>query len=421
MASRKREIAVIAFMVGQNREHCDRRARLGSLMLLLWLVLGPWGMKDVASQTPQAGFEVSVDDQSWTIDLPGYEVGLDQTVFSTGFSYNPERWKNLSLRGYLPVAYSSLGRPEGDSEVRGVGDVQLRLLYRSTDRRWLLMGGFGLPTGHTALTVDEYRVASRVLPSRVLDFHLKRPGEGFDVSLTAGRSFPLGYSTALGVAVSGQIKGSYDVLEAGDGSLLRASPGEQLNLSAYLNVREHEEDPDWKLAASVGLQIASESELRQQDLVYKVDEGEQLILRSSYARRLGENKWLDLSLFHLQRGRNEPDLTLIPTFEILGIATRWMSGAEIGYRTAIAGLADVGFGVRHTLYRIDPASDNNSRVTSLDLDADRDLGEWTSLQLGFSYGFGYTRWYAEETGTLWQERDLSGLGIRLGLSVGTQR
>ncbi|MCK4414897.1 MAG: hypothetical protein KAY32_15290 [Candidatus Eisenbacteria sp.] len=362
---------------------------------------------------PTATAHVQV--QNWTVELPGGEAAFRQTLVATSFTL-PALHPTLSLRGYVPVAWST--DEEADADLSGLGDARLRLTYRRPAASWSLTGGIDLPTGKTSLTTNEYQVAARMLASRVLDFGFKRPGEGFDIMLGAAAARPVGRNTVLGLAAAGYLKGAYTVHEPEGGERLRAEPGDRLHLSLSLLVREHDQNPDWDLRTALGLQIAQASWLDQGATREQVREGVAGTLEAVYGRRLGIEDRLTLSLFLLARDRYRLEEGAYPVADILGISTRWVGEVGASYRHPVHGLADLCVRVVHAGFRVDPGAGVNSRVTSLALSAERLIGGKTTLGLRATYGFGRTPWTSAEDPARWVKRNLAGTTLGITLTRG---
>ena len=356
---------------------------------------------------------VGVEQRAWTVDLPGTDATFEQTLVFTRIDL-PNLWGPLALRGYLPVATSR--DDDLDAEISGVGDAQLRLIWPALDTAWTLSFGADIPTGRTGLTTTEAHVAARMLGSRVLDFGLKRPGEGLDLMLGASRAIRAGRTTVAGVALAGHFKGEYALYEE-NGVERTASPGNRFHAALSLLAREHPDDPDWDLDLTLGGQWAGDYGLEAQNSEITVAEGAQVTLDAGYRHRAGDDAHLSLTAHLLARGRNEVTGGSAIETEMLGLSTRWVTGLGLGYARALPPLGDLSAGVSHALYRNDATSDVNSRVTALDLALRRALGERLWVSASGEYAFGRTPWSALDGSDAVDSRPLAGTTLGIGVEL----
>lgn len=387
--------------------------RSGPLMLILALA----GLFTVPHGAAAADVSVTTTllTQDWTIDLEEGDEGFHQSLCAVSFAIH-RLTGPFCLYGYLPFATTK--DDEADAKLSGMGDAQLRLSWRPRKSRWSATLGCDLPTGKTALSENEYRVASLILPSRVLDFWLKRPGEGLDLFGSVANARSIGRNTVMGFALAGYIKQEYTMRKAHDGSELITSPGNRLHGSLSLLAREHEEDPDWDLRLALTAQLAGNSELKQEGQQVTVDEGVGVTLDAAYGRRVRSEDRLALSAFLLARDRNRSGDGNLQAEQILGISTRWMTEFEAAYSRPIHGIASFALSIRQLVCRMDPSQGVNSRMTSLGLDAERSIGVHVTLHALLHVGFGRTPWSSTGDLDIWEKRNLSGtnLGIDLRLA-----
>ncbi len=376
---------------------------------LIGTVVGSAGTAAAAEGTAGAGVEL----RSWTVDLPGADATFEQTLVSTRIEV-PHLWGPLALRGYLPLATSR--DDELDTEISGAGDAQVRLMWPASGTAWTLSLGADFPTGRTGLTTTEALVATRMLGSRVLDFGLKRPGEGFDLMLGASRAIRAGRTTVAGVALAGHLKGDYALYEE-DGVEHTASPGNRIHVALSLLAREHPEDPDWDLDLTLGGQWAGDYTLEERGGEITVAEGALGTLDASYRHRVGEEGRLSLSAHLLARDHDELTGGRAIETELLGLSTRWVTALGLGYGRPLGTWADISAGVSYALYCNDPAGDLNSDVTALDLGLHRALGENLQLNASAEYAFGNTMWSELGGDGAADRRPLTGTTLGIGLEL----
>lgn len=380
--------------------------RLVSFLVVVISLL-TWGGTPVVAAT---SLKTSVIGQQWSLGLT--DGGDFQQAFVAA-QLDMSRINNspFSLSAYVPYAWTSDN--EADATLTGVGDALLRGSWKSRSSRWALTAGVDVPTGKTPLSASEYIVATRILASRVLDFNLKRPGEGLDLMASVAHSIPIGRTTVLGFAVAGFMKGEYDVASDTEGSLIRTAPGDRVHVSVSLIAREHDRNPDWDWRTNLVFQIAGDAHLTQGTEQFDLQEGMQGSVDIMYGRRLGRSSRLQLSLFLLGRDVNQVDGRDLLAVEILGIGTRWAADLGAIYTWPVAETTDLSFGVAHTMYQIEPAEDINSQVTSFQLQASRRFVPRTVLAVDLRYGLGSTPWtLADQPGT-WERRDLRGWSVGL--------
>jgi hypothetical protein len=360
---------------------------------------------------------VGLQSRGWTVDAPELNAEFTQTLLATHIDA-PRLVGPLNVRAYLPVAWSR--DDELDTEITGPGDAQIRLTWPMLASGWSLNFGCDLPTGQTGLTVDEARLVGRMLASRVLDFGLKRPGEGLDLMLGASKALPVGRNTVAGLAFAGYLKGDYALYEQSS-TEYRAFPGNRAHVGLSLLAREHPEDPNWDLDATLGLEVAGQYELEAAGATARttIDEGAQGTLDARYRRRAGDDAHLYASFFLLAHDLNHITGAPAPDVEMLGLSTRSVTEFGLGYERRLLPLGDVSLNAGHSIFRIDPAGSINSYVTALNLALRHDLGERVQVSGSVGYGFGKTPWTdATALGTS-EKCDLSGMaaGAAIGIAL----
>lgn len=126
-------------------------------------------------------------------------------------------------------AFSTLA-DEAENSLNGLGNTRVKVLYMTADRRLLLTGGVGFPTGNP-ISTDEEREVSRALFSDLLDFSVRRYGEGFNMEAGAAWAQKVG-SFALSTGVSYLYRGSYDTWVNEDTTW---NPEDEIRLTGRIN------------------------------------------------------------------------------------------------------------------------------------------------------------------------------------------
>jgi hypothetical protein len=380
----------------------------GSLSVLVaaigMLIVGP------VQQASATTLKTSVMGQQWSLGLTGGS-DFQQALVAAQLHVPNINDGPLSVSAFMPFAWTS--DDDANADLTGVGDAQLRGIWKSESSRWAFTAGVDLPTGKTPLSASEYIVATRIMASRVLDFYFKRPGEGLDFMVSAAHSIPIGRTTVLGFAAAGFLKGDYDVATNEEGVLIRTSPGNRIHLSASLLAREHNRNPDWDFRSSIALQIAGNATLSQGAESFDVEEGLQGSLDVAYGRRLGRSGRLGLFLYLLGREQMQVDGRDLLAVEILGIGTRWVVDVGTIYTWGISEVTDLSFGAAYTTYQLELADDVNSRVASFQVRATRTFLPRTVLSADLSFGFGSTPWSVADAVGTWERRDLRGWSFGL--------
>ncbi len=393
----------------------DKRGSQADRRRRLWLV--PLAIA-AAANAHAAGAADShasalVVNRAWSIDLPEESARLRQTLVGASVSIE-DLHPQLRLRAYVPVAWSRDGS-EG-TEINGLGDAQIRASWQGRGRPWSLQAGLDLPSGKTALTLTEARVASRMLASRVLDFNLKRPGEGLDFMLGASTARPIGRNTVAGLAVAGHVKGAYTLYED-DGGEQKAEPGHRLHVALSLLAREHPDDPNWTLDMTLAAQAAGEYVLRSDGDRGEVtiDEGLQVTLDGRYRRRVSDVTHVGLFAYLMGRDRNRAEGATVAEIEALGVATRWLAEVGASYERSLEGIADLGLRFSHGLYTLDPEDELNSRTSTVEVNAQRALGEAWQLRAFVGLSFGRTSWSDDDAVDAVSKHSIT--GTHLGLTA----
>ncbi len=360
------------------------------------------------------GISTSFLTQAWTVDAADGKPRFQQDLWAIQVS-SLRLAGPLTLQGYLPIATTT----DDQSGVRlsGAADAQVRACWHRPVSRWRATLGIDLPTGQTALSVEEYRIAASILASRVLDLQLKRPGEGQDLFASIAYGLPLGRNTTTGLAVGGCFNSEYTLYKTADGLEQRLLPGNRLHISASLLAREHDLDPDWDLGLVLGCELAGGMELRCADQVTRVTEGIQGRVEATYAHRIGQDDRIGLSALLWARDRNSSPDAELPVIDYLGISTRFVAREEAAYTVIHRSLPRITVSIAHSAFRIDPWEAVNSYLGLAAVEVEQPAGRSAALYARAGVGFGQTVWMA--TGTDGQERrdDCRLNGTRLGVGV----
>lgn len=207
--------------------------------------------------------------RTWTIEVDSVEATVSQfhlpVVGSLALS------ENLDL--VISTAYASSDlEPEGGSSLSlaSASGVKGQLFVRLLGNRLLLQGGVNVPTGGTALDLDELTVV-QALSSPLLGFRLKHYGEGFNVGGGAAIALPLGESATLGLGGGFVQRGAYEFVE-GDEDY---QPGTEISGSTGLDFNR-EGVPVLRLDATY--RMFGEDELGEEAIF---EEGDQIELQAS--------------------------------------------------------------------------------------------------------------------------------------------
>lgn len=167
--------------------------------------------------------------RSWTIESDSAEVTISQFHLPAVGSFR--LGENVDF--VLSTAYASSSlEPEGESSLSlaSAAGVKAQLFVRLLRNRLMLQGGANLPTGGTALDLDELTVV-QALSSPLLGFRLKHYGEGFNVGGGAALALPVGGSATFGLGGGFVRRGSYEFLDGDDDY----QPGAEVSGSAGLD------------------------------------------------------------------------------------------------------------------------------------------------------------------------------------------
>jgi len=385
------------------------RRTLLSVALALPSVLG-------ASSASDAVISMSLLTQAWTIRAAADEPRFQQDVYA--ISVHSLRLRGpLTLQGYLPVATTT--DDQSGVSVSGAGDAQVRLSWHRPATRWRATLGIDLPTGQSALPEDEYRVAARMLASQVLDFQLKRLGEGPDLFGSISYGLPLGRNTMAGLALSGGLNSEYTLYRTVEGLEQRMHPGNRLRASASLLAQEHDQDPDWDLCVVLGGEVADQTELRFADRTSVVTEGIQGRLEATYAHRVGQDDRVSISALLSARDRNRSRDVELPVVEYLGIAVRSAARGEVSYTMVRQHWPRIALSVATAMFKIDPWEAIDSYVTLTGLEIEQPLRPWAALYAAARIGFGRTPWVASAADGQAEPDDcrLDGTSLGVGLRL----
>lgn len=116
-------------------------------------------------------------------------------------------------------------------DLSGLADLKLKGYVHAWQRRLVFGLGVNLPTGQTALSEEEVRVATLLAP-HVLGFRLRNYGSGFDVDLGVAAGGSLGPSITVGGGVNALLRGAYDLDESTE-----YGPGNEFALTLGIDAR----------------------------------------------------------------------------------------------------------------------------------------------------------------------------------------
>lgn len=226
----------------------------------------------------------------WTIE--DNETGETRTVrqAASRLSSTFEIQEDLDL-----VLYTSGGasqdRAADTAQLGGLADVKLKGFLHAWRRQLLLSVGVNLPTGRTALSEEEIRVAQAISPT-VLGFRMREYGRGLDADFGAALGRSLTPTATVGVGANVLVRGKYDLDE-----VTEYAPGSEVAVTAGI---------DWRSPRSV----------LTFDLVYRAfgtdqqngqdsyDDGNQLELTGVYLLR--RPRWgLDLAVKNIVKAESE--------------------------------------------------------------------------------------------------------------------
>lgn len=137
--------------------------------------------------------------------------------------------EKLNLYAMTAPAFSSL-KTGVDYSLGGLSDLKWGGHYLFGDDRYLLTFGVNLPTGKSALSVDEYAVAS-ALTIPAFDFRVPSLGQGLDLQVGISTAREMG-DFIVGGSVGYLMKGGFKPFDGFDESY---NPGDEITLTAGVN------------------------------------------------------------------------------------------------------------------------------------------------------------------------------------------
>ncbi len=351
----------------------------------------------------------AVDIQTWGIHQPGGDIPVKQVYAGVSFERDLSARPCVRVKAYLPLAWSKYQ----DATITGPGDTGVRAVWRARSRRFSAVVGFDLPTGRTHLSLEQYKVATRALPSRLLDLELKRVGEGFDIVVGGSAARTVARNTVVGAALMLRSKGSYVAYEAEDEGSVRISPSEEVLLGLTLVSREHQEDPLWRFRAGIGFLYTGRVSIEPDEVPsFEIDPGPEVSLHASYYRWLKEGRWLDFWIRGLLRDESSvhgrPGLA--PT-EILGISVK--RGVGIGFAYTRPFYGDFKMGLEEMIFNGAKESGSGNSITWILIGWSREIDRYTSVEAGLRFGFGSTAWGDPFDTSTWHSVRISGSCIRV--------
>lgn len=188
----------------------NKRFTFSVCFLLLVQVNGLWAQTPIDTRVQQGRFSPQFIFQSWkrssNESLPtNVKPEVRQIAIPLFISYPISRELRLSLT--QTGAFSEIGSKE-NQRLKGWDDTHIQVSYLTANRRLLLIGGLGLPTGDALSTAQAHEIAN-ALYSDLLPFKVSRYGEGFNVggdAMWAQHVGPFGLAIGAGYLY----RGSYE-------------------------------------------------------------------------------------------------------------------------------------------------------------------------------------------------------------------
>lgn len=176
------------------------------------------------------------------ISLPAYGQVRLQSDPQAGAGLSIEYWKaedDNIIQIALPVTYILPYSPQmrlyaitspafsnWNESLTGLSDIKLGGHYLLPNKQWLLTFGLNLPTGKSALTFEEYQVAS-VLSLPALNFRVPIYGQGLDLQVGMNTARQMG-DFIVGAGITYLMKGNYEPYNDVDGTY---APGDEISLT----------------------------------------------------------------------------------------------------------------------------------------------------------------------------------------------
>ena len=246
-----------------------RHGRVSATITALALLCVTAAFPRVASADLLNAARLPLSYRTWTVESDSVEVIVSQ--FHLPAVGSLALGENVDL--VISTAYASSDlEPDGESSLSlaSAAGVKGQLFVRLLGNRLMLQGGVNVPTGGTALDLDELSVV-QALSSPLLGFRLKHYGEGFNVGGGAALALPLGESATFGLGGGFVQRGAYEFVE-GDEDY---QPGTEISGSTGLDFNRGGA-PVLRLDATY--RMFGEDELGDEAIF---EEGDQLELQAS--------------------------------------------------------------------------------------------------------------------------------------------
>ncbi len=191
-----------------------------------------------------------------------------------------------------------------NESLTGLSDIKLGGHYLLPNKQWLLTFGLNLPTGKSALTFDEYQVAS-VLSLPALNFRVPIYGQGLDLQFGINTARQMG-DYVIGAGITLLKKGGYEPYKDVDD---KYSPGDEISLTLGAERKATLLGKDMKLTGDLLYSIYMKDEYADQE-VFK--SGNRLLIQLMSQFEMDE---IDMMIFIRNRtkGKNKSGLGDIVT------------------------------------------------------------------------------------------------------------
>ncbi|MBD3402003.1 hypothetical protein GF420_03835, partial [candidate division GN15 bacterium] len=147
-----------------------------AVVLMLCLFAGTTARAQIVYGQPASG-DLQLTYYSWTVTQGETERTISQLAFPlTGFVPAGE---NFDITLYAANASTTLDVDDGEQSLSGLSDVRVQANRAFADDQLLLSAGVNLPTGKTALDLEEEYFVLQALSQNYLEFPVRRYGEGF--------------------------------------------------------------------------------------------------------------------------------------------------------------------------------------------------------------------------------------------------
>lgn len=202
---------VMRFALDARAKLAIRQGRVSATTTALALLCVAAAVPRVAGAEFLNAARLPLSYRTWTVESDSVEVKVSQ--FHLPAVGSLALGENVDL--VISTAYASSDlEPEGESSLSlaSAAGVKGQLFVRLLGNRLMLQGGVNVPTGGTALDLDELTVV-QALSSPLLGFRLKHYGEGFNVGGGAALALPLGESATFGLGGGFVQRGEYEFVE----------------------------------------------------------------------------------------------------------------------------------------------------------------------------------------------------------------